>query len=263
MPITSNEPAAGRSTAWRSASRSIGAQPVAVAGRVLEPLLGRRLSHLLLEPPADRPVVARQELDHLVDHLAVVLLRDVADARRVAALDVEVEARDAAVPAGLRPLARPVAEDAVQDVERLAHLLRVRERAEVPHAAAMALAREHDARVVVLDRDGDVRERLVVAQTDVERRPVALDEVLLEVQRLDLAAGDDRLDRHGPVRHRANALARVARARLEVLAGRADAASSPCRRTGPRPPHRGRGRPRKLAGIRFSCASICSDAIGS
>ena len=107
------------------------AQPVAVARGVLEALLGRGLAHLLLEPPADRPVVARQELDHLVDQLAVVLLRDVADARRVAALDVEVEARDAAVPAGLRAFARPVAEDAVQHVERLAHLLRVRVRAEV------------------------------------------------------------------------------------------------------------------------------------
>ena len=98
------------------------------------------------------------------------------------------------MPARLRPLARPVAEDAVQDVERLAHLLRVRVRAEVDDAAAVPLAREHHPRVVVLDRDGDVRERLVVAQPHVERRPVALDEVLLEVQRLDLGAGDDRLD---------------------------------------------------------------------
>ena len=61
-------------------------------------------------------------------------------------------------------------------------------------AAPVALAREHDARVLVLDRHGDVRERLVVAQPHVERRPVALDEVLLEVERLDLGAGHDRLD---------------------------------------------------------------------
>ena len=89
---------------------------------------------------------------------------------------------------GLRPLARPELEDAVEHVERLAHLLRVRVRAEVDDAAPVPLAREHHARVLVLDRDGDVRERLVVAQPHVERRPVALDEVLLEVQRLDLAA---------------------------------------------------------------------------
>src|SRR6185312_2970378 len=105
------------------------------------PLLGSRLAHLLLERPPDRAVVAAQELHDLVDHLAVVLLRDVPDARGVAALDVVVEAGDAAVAAGLRPLAGAVAEHAVQHVERLAHLLRVRVRAEVDDAAAMALAR--------------------------------------------------------------------------------------------------------------------------
>jgi hypothetical protein len=57
----------------------------------------------------------------------------------------------------------------------------------------MALPREHDARVLVFERDGDVRVRLVVAQPDVERRPVALDEVLLEVERLALGLGDDHL----------------------------------------------------------------------
>ena len=36
--------------------------------------------------------------------------------------------------------------------------------------------------------------RLVVAEPDVERRPVALDEVLLEVERLRLGARDDDLD---------------------------------------------------------------------
>ena len=65
---------------------------------------------------------------------------------------------------------------------------------EVDDAAPVPLAREHHPRVLVLDGDRDVRERLVVAQPDVERRPVALDEVLLEVERLDLGAGDDHLE---------------------------------------------------------------------
>ena len=95
---------------------------------------------------------------------------------------------------GFGPLARPVLEDAVEHVERLAHLLCVRVRPEVHDPAAVALAREHHARVVVLDRDRDVRERLVVAQANVERRPVTLDQVLLDVQRLHLRAGDDHLD---------------------------------------------------------------------
>jgi hypothetical protein len=91
-------------------------------------------------------------------------------------------------PAGLRPLAGSELEDAVEHVERLAHLLRVRLRAEVADAAAVSLAREHHTRVVVLDRHGDVRERLVVAEPNVEGRLVPLDEVLLEVERLDLGA---------------------------------------------------------------------------
>ena len=170
-------------------------QPVAVARRLLEPLVRGRLAHLPLEL-ALGSAASSPERNSITPSITspVVLLRDVADARREAALDVVVEARDAAVAPGLRPLARPVPEDAVEHVERLAHLLRVRVRAEVDDAAAVPLAREHHARVVVLDRDGDVRERLVVAQPDVERRPVALDEVLLEVQRLDLGAGDDHLD---------------------------------------------------------------------
>ena len=84
-----------------------GEEPVAVARGILEALLGRRLLHPPLELALDRFHVAREELDHTVDDAAVVLLRHVADARREAAVDVEVEARDAAVPARLRPLARP------------------------------------------------------------------------------------------------------------------------------------------------------------
>ena len=60
--------------------------------------------------------------------------------------------------------------------------------------------------------------RLVVAQPHVERRTVALDEVLLEVQCLDLARRDDRLDRLDPRGHVLDPLPRVARARLEVRA---------------------------------------------
>jgi len=61
------------------------------------------------------------------------------------------------------------------------------------------LAREHDPGVLVLHGDGDVRKRLVVPEPDVERRPVPLDEVLLEVQGLDLVLGHDHLDVLHPV----------------------------------------------------------------
>src|SRR6266498_3874266 len=118
-------------------------QPVSIPRGLLEPLLRRRVLHLLLELPLDRLRLAREELDHLVDDRPVVILRDVPDARCQAALDVVVETGDAAVAAGLRALARAVGEDAVEDVERLPHLLRVGVRPEVDDATAMALAREH------------------------------------------------------------------------------------------------------------------------
>ncbi len=193
-------------------------QPVAISRRVLEALAACGLAHLPFELAADRLVVAGEKLDHVVDDLPVVLFRDVAHARREATLDVEVEARDTAAPPGLWPFARPVAEDPVQHVQGLAHLLRVRVRPEVDDAAAVALAREHHTRVLVLDRDCDVGERLVVAEPHVERRAVALDEVLLEVQRLDLRSGDDRLDVGRPVDELIDAGATVAPPSLEVLA---------------------------------------------
>ena len=138
---------------------------------------------------------------------------------RRAALDVEVEARDARVTPRLRPLARPELEDAVEHVQRLAHLLRVRVRPEVDGAAPVPLAREHHPRVLVRDRDGDVRERLVVAQPDVERRPVALDEVLLEVERLRLALRDDHLETRDPPHELADPGPRVAAVEVRAHAG--------------------------------------------
>jgi hypothetical protein len=107
---------------------------------------------------------------------------------------VVVETRDAGVAARLRPLAGPVREDPVQDVEGLSYLLRGRVWAEVDDAAPVPLPREHDARVLVLHGHGDVGVALVVAEADVERRPVPLDEVLLEVVGLDLGLRDDHLD---------------------------------------------------------------------
>ena len=123
------------------------------------------------------------------------------------------------MPAGLRALARPEAEDAVEHVERLAHLLRVRVRPEVDDPAPVPLAREHDARVVVLDGDRDVRERLVVPQPDVERRPVALDERLLEMERLRLAAGDDHLEVGDPAGEVGDAAAALSGLEVGAYAG--------------------------------------------
>src|SRR4029450_4529047 len=93
---------------------------------LFEVLLRGRVLHPPLEVGDDRRRLAGEKLDHAVDHPPVVLLRDVVDAGRVAAVDVEVEAWDPRVAARLRPLTGTEPEYAVEDVERLPHLLCVR-----------------------------------------------------------------------------------------------------------------------------------------
>ena len=137
---------------------------------------------------------AREEVDHAVDALAVVLPGDVADAGRLAALDVVVEARAAAAPPRLRTRAGAEHEHLREHLERRAHALGVGVRAEVGASGAVALAGEVHARIVLVERDRDERIGLVVAQADVEARPVLLDEALLGQQRLGLGGHDDAFD---------------------------------------------------------------------
>ena len=62
----------------------------------------------------------------------------------------------------------------------------------------MLLTREVDPRIVLIEADGDVGIGLIVAQADVEARPVALDEALLGKQRLGLGGGDEDVDALDP-----------------------------------------------------------------
>ena len=186
-------------------------EPVAVPSRILVALLLPQASRIRCS--SDRTIErVSPERKSITPSICspVLLLRDRRDAGRRAPLDVEVEARDPRVAARLRPFTRPELEHTVEHVERLAHLLRIRVRAEVDRAATMPLAREHDPRILVGHGDGDVRKRLVVAQAHVERRPVALDEVLLEMQRLRLGRGDDHLDPADPPDHPLDPQATVA-----------------------------------------------------
>ena len=78
---------------------------VADAGRELELELVGGVAHPLLEPLDDRVVLAVEEVEELLDELHVLVVVDVADARRRALLDVRVEARPAepVVAVELRP----------------------------------------------------------------------------------------------------------------------------------------------------------------
>ena len=148
-----------------------------------------------VELSLDLLVAPGEEGDDAVDRAAVLLAVDVADAGRLAALDVVVQAGRAAAPAGLGAVAGAKQEDLLEQVERAPHLLGVGVGAEVGAVAAVALAREVDARELLVEGDRDVGVGLVVAQADVEARLVLLDEVLLEQQRLRLGGGDRGLDR--------------------------------------------------------------------
>ena len=171
-----------------------GLQAVALERRRLVVLLARVPVHALLEIALDLLEATAEEGDHAVDAAPVLLLGDVADAGRSAALDVVVQARRARVAAGLGALARAQQEDLAEQVERAAHALGARVRAEVDPLALVALAREVHAREVLVEADRDVGVRLVVAQPDVEARLVLLDERLLGEQRLRLGGDHERLD---------------------------------------------------------------------
>ncbi len=172
-------------------------------------------------------------------------LRDVADARRLAALDVVVQARAAAAPARLGAGAGAEHEHLRQHLQRRAHALGVRVGPEVRAAGAVALAREVHARELLVERDRDERVGLVVAQADVEARPVLLDEALLGQQRLGLAGDHDALD---AARRSAtiSACPGLLRADLRLGEVRGDALAhrlAPCRR-------RSRARARRGTGTR-------------
>ena len=200
-PIRSAVPTVPPATRWRSNSERIAFRRSRCrAARSNSSAPGRR-RHLRLLLGLDLAVAAGEEVDDRVDVAAVLLLADVADAGRPAALDVVVEAGAAGAAAGLGPLAGAELEQLAEQVERLPHPLGAGEGAEVGAVRAVLLAGEVDPRVLLVEADADVGVGLVVAQADVEARPVALDEALLGQQRLRLGGGDEGVDAVDPGGH--------------------------------------------------------------
>ena len=224
------------------------ADAIAQHRRTLEFEVGRSLVHALRQRLLDLAVAPAQKAAHLVDDGAVLGLVDAADAGRRAALDLVLQAgpgarREHAVGAGAQR------EGALQGVERAVDRGGRGEGAEIlvggiAHAAVLG-----ELRPFGVAADDDVGERLVVAQQHVEARPEALDQVVLEQQRLGLAAGDREL--HGPGgRHHAHQ-ARCRAASAGCRRRRGCAASAPCRHRGPR------RRPRSCD-RRPACAAGCA-----
>ena len=153
-----------------------GAKLVPQARRRLEVEGRGRLLHAELQFALHILRAPFEEEQDGADHRRVVLLRDLADARREAALDVVLQTGPV-----LQVAAGAQREEAAQELQALVHGRDVRIGAEV----ARAVLRQEDARVLLLHRDLDVRVALVVLEADVVVRAMLLDEVALEDQRLD------------------------------------------------------------------------------
>ena len=159
---------------------------------------GRRL-HLGIEPLDDRVGVTFEEVAQLADQLPICDLADLTHARAAALLDVEQQTRPPKplMFVELAGAAGANREAAQQEVERVADRVCVGVRSEVLGALALATTHHQRPRVLLVERDRQERVALVVAETNVEPRPVLLDEAVLEHQRLDLVADLDPLDRLG------------------------------------------------------------------
>ncbi len=188
------------------------AEVVAQPGRALEVLGVAGLVHLALDALDERTGLAGHEVAEVVDDLAVLVGRHVADARGRALADVAEQARPADLP---RPLEDTVAarahrEDAQQDVDGLADRPGVAVGAEVAGAALLGAAADHHPRELLADGDREPRVGLVVAVLHVEPRVELLDPGVLELEGLDLGVHHRPVDTGRRGDHRRGALVQVA-----------------------------------------------------
>ncbi len=150
------------------------------------------LFHFLLQTGDNLFAVPLQEVHQVRDHLAVLGLGRRADAGGDAQLDVIVQARPQ-VGAGDLPVAGQEREDLPQDVQSLVDSPGGGIRPKVARAILHHLAGDRHLGEWLSPVDLDIRIALVVLEPDVVLRPVLLDQVHLEDERLQLRADDDPL----------------------------------------------------------------------
>ena len=160
-------------------------EPVAVERRGLEIEVVRCCFHRARKLRLHLLARAGKKCVRLRDEAIVVVERDLARARRRAALDLIKQARPrAACVDGVRAGADQ--KRLLQRVDRAADRAGRCERSEVAALPPPRAAMLHDRRRFVILGDQDVGKRFVVAEIDVEARPEALDQVRFEKQRLRL-----------------------------------------------------------------------------
>ena len=167
---------------------------VAQGGRLLEALLDRHALHVGAQATHHLLGAPLQEETGVVAGLPVALERaDLLDAGGDAALDLVLEAGPGAA-AVQRLLAGADAEQLPDEPGRLPSQAGRDVGPAIGVPVLRGPAHDVEARVVLLEGQPEVGMILVVAEADVVQRLVALDEVVLESQRLHLGVGDHELE---------------------------------------------------------------------
>ena len=172
------------------------AQLVAGHRSGLVPKSVRLRRHLTPQLVRDPLLLAVQEIDNAIDGASIVGLGDGLDTGRLAAVDVIEQAGplEDALPLRDVQVAGAKREDLAQQLERLVHARGGRVGPEVTAPVTGQLSGADDAREVLAQGDLDEGVALVVAQPDIEARPMLLDQVVLEEVGLADGVGHDVLD---------------------------------------------------------------------
>ncbi len=187
-----------------------------------------RVAHARAQPVEQLVALAVEKQSHVAHLIAVRLARDGQHAGGRAALDLVLQAGALAVVQHVVGAGAQL-EVAVHHPQRLPARRRRVVGPEVVGAVVAEPPGHLQARPLPVRVEPQHQEVLVVRELDVEARLVALDERVLEEQRLLLVAGDDRLD-VGDDARRATARSRGCRPRpAGSTAGRGCAAPQPCR----------------------------------
>ena len=158
----------------------------------IEPLGG--IQHALAHAAYHIARPAIEEPDNFVNHDAVVCTRLIPDARRLTTLDEIVQTRALRGFTRQPVVARAYREDPLHHVQRFSHRTDIGVRSEIARTVVDHSPRDQHTRKGLLHRDLDVRIRLVVAQRDVEPRPILLDQRRLENQRMRFGRHDNRFE---------------------------------------------------------------------
>ena len=195
---------------------------VAHPGGLLESQLPGGGGHFLVHFAEQLFLAPFEESLEAMDVVAVVLLRDPQIARGRALGDRVQQARAIPTPARvvLVDVERAGAKlkDLLQHLHRAAQPARIGKRPVELGSARLRLARDSDARKILVREDFEVRKRLVVAQVAIELRQDVLDETGFHQQGVDFAIGVDVVD-VADFQHELGG-ARVFGRRLEEIAAR-------------------------------------------